>query len=84
VQGSQHHFYRKEIDMPNGATMIDRPQIIASRIGPIFDPKFLNLIPQEKIKDIIIIQLNAQVNAMQEEVRAVEQIVDVVKGTKIG
>ena len=60
------------------------PQIIASRIGPIFDPKFLNLIPQERIKDIIIIQLNAQVNALNEEIKAVEQIVDVVKGTKLG
>lgn len=71
--------------MPNGAVTVDRPQqIIASRIGPIFDPKFLNLIPQEKIKDIIIIQLNAQVNAMQEEIKAVEQIVNVVKGAKLG
>ncbi len=69
--------------MPNG-TVLDRPQIIASRIGPIFDPKFLNLIPQEKVKDIIIIQLNAQVNAMQEEIKAVEQIVNVVKETKLG
>ncbi len=69
--------------MPNGV-IVDRPQIIASRIGPIFDPKFLNLIPQEKIKDIIIIQLKAQVNAMQEEIKAVEQIVDVVKEIKIG
>ena len=60
------------------------PPIIAGRIGPIFDPKFLNLIPQEKIKDIIIIQLNAQVNAMHEEIRAVEQIVSVVKETKLG
>lgn len=68
--------------MPNG-TVLDRPQIIASRIGPIFDPKFLNLIPQEKVKDIIIIQLNAQVNAMQEEIKAVEQIVNVVKETKL-
>ena len=68
--------------MPNG-TVLDRPQIIASRIGPIFDPKFLNLIPQEKVKDIIIIQLNAQVNTMQEEIKAVEQIVNVVKETKL-
>ena len=70
--------------MPNGAVMVDRPQIIASRIGPIFDPKFLNLIPQEKLKDIIIIQLKAQVNAMQEEIKAIEQIADVVKGAKLG
>ena len=70
--------------MPNGAVMVERPRIIADRIGPIFDPKFLNLIPQEKLKDIIIIQLNAQVNAMQEEIKAVEQIVAVVKGTKLG
>jgi len=69
--------------MSNGV-VIDRPSIIASRIGPIFDPKFLNLIPQEKLKDIIIIQLNAQLNAMQEEIKAVEQIVNVVKGTKLG
>lgn len=66
--------------MSNGVT----PQIIASRIGPIFDPKFLQLIPQDKLKDIIIIQLNAQMNAMQEEVKAVEKIVDVVKGAKLG
>ena len=59
-------------------------QIIASRIGPIFDPKFLNLIPQDRIKDIIIIQLNAQINAMQEEIKAVEQIAEVVKGAKLG
>ncbi len=60
------------------------PQIIASRIGPIFDPKFLHLIPQDTIKDIIIIQLNAQMKAMQEEIKAVEQVVEVVKGAKLG
>jgi hypothetical protein len=70
--------------MPNGTIPVDRPQIIASRIGPIFDPKFLNLIPQEKIKDIIIIQLNAQIKAMQEEIKAFEMIVEVVKGTRLG
>ncbi len=69
--------------MSNG-TGIDRPQIIASRIGPIFDPKFLNMLPQERLKDIIIIQLKAQVNAMQEEIKAVEQIVHIVRDTKLG
>ena len=69
--------------MPNGL-VLDRPQLIATRIGPIIDPKFLNLIPQEKLKDIIIIQLRAQVNAMNEEINAVEQIVNVVQETKLG
>ena len=69
--------------MPNGG-IAERPQLIASRIGPIFDPKFLNLIPHEKIKDIVIIQLDAQVNAMQEELKAFEKIVEVVKGTNLG
>jgi hypothetical protein len=58
--------------------------IVANRIGPIFDPKFLHLIPQERLKDIVIIQLNALVNSMNEEIRAVQQIVEVVKEAKIG
>lgn len=58
--------------------------IIGSRIGPIFDPKFLNLIPQEKLKEIVIIQLKAQVRAMQEEIEAVEQIANTVRDTKLG
>jgi hypothetical protein len=70
--------------MPNGALMVDRPHLIASRIGPIFDPKFLNLIPHDKFKDIVIIQLNSQLNAMQEEMKAVEQIINVVKEAKLG
>lgn len=68
--------------MSNGGFTIDRPQVIANRIGPIFDPKFLNLIPQEKIRDIVIIQLNAQARAMQEELKAIGEIVDVLKGSK--
>lgn len=59
-------------------------QIIAGRIGPIFDPKFLNLISKDKIKDIVIIQLNAQINALQEEIKAVQQIAEVVKEAKLG
>ena len=70
--------------MPNGAVMVDRPHLIASRIGTIFDPKFLNLVPHEKLKDIVIIQLNSQLNAMQEEIKAVEQIFNIVKETKLG
>ncbi len=74
--------------MPNESVVdstvtITPSSIIGSRIGPIFDPKFLNLIPQEKLKDITIIQLNAQVKAMQEEVKAIEQIVTTLKGTKL-
>ena len=71
--------------MSNGSFPVAVPQqtIIATRIGPIFDPKFLNLIPEDRFKDIVIIQLQAQIRAMEEEVRAVEQIVEVVKETKL-
>lgn len=70
--------------MPNGATMFEQPPIIASRIGPIFDPKFLNLIPHDRLKDIVIIQLNAQISAMQQEMKAIEEIANVVRGAKLG
>lgn len=51
-----------------------RPQVIADRIGPIFDPAFLKLIPREKLRDIAVIQLQAQIGAMQKEIEAMEQI----------
>ncbi len=63
--------------MPNGDTVgpVVRPQVIADRIGPIFDPAFLKLIPRDKLRDITVIQLRAQVSAMKMEAEAAEQIV---------
>ncbi|PXF54276.1 MAG: hypothetical protein C4B58_16010 [Deltaproteobacteria bacterium] len=72
--------------MPNGEvfTPVGRPQIIADRIGPIFDPAFLKLIPKEKLKDVAVIQLQAQANVIREELEAVEQIAKVVQQMKLG
>ena len=69
--------------MSNGTVAVDT-HLIASRIGPIFDPKFLNIIPEEKLKDIVIIQLKAQQSAIQSEIEAIDQIVSVVQNAKLG
>lgn len=71
-----------ECDMSNGFR--ETIPIYANRIGPIMDPKFLNMIPVEKVKDIIIVQLKAQIHAMQEEIKAIEEVVNIVNKTKLG
>lgn len=57
--------------------------LIAHRIGPIFDPAFLKIISQEKLKEIVVIQLEAQTRAMREELNAVEAITKMVKEIKV-
>ncbi|PXF54275.1 MAG: hypothetical protein C4B58_16005 [Deltaproteobacteria bacterium] len=71
--------------MPNGEvfTPVGRPQIIADRIGPIFDPAFLKLIPKEKLKDVAVIQLQAQANVLRKELDACFQIIEVIKEMKL-
>ncbi len=59
-----------------------RGSIIADRIGPIFDPAFLKLISKEKIKELVVVQLRAQTRAMQEELKAAEQITKIVEETQ--
>jgi hypothetical protein len=72
--------------MPNGEPLSPiytaRPQFIADRIGPIFDPAFLKLIPREKLRDIAVIQLKAQQVVMRAEMDAVEKITKEVEGVK--
>ncbi|MGE5239037.1 MAG: hypothetical protein ACM3ON_09565 [Chloroflexota bacterium] len=71
--------------MPNGEIEFGpiRGSIIAQRIGPIFDPAFLKLIPKDKIKDIVVIQMEAQMKAMREELKAAEEITKMVKEIQI-
>lgn len=67
--------------MPDGdIATIARSQIIADRIGPIFDPAFLKILSKEKIKEITVIQLRAQARTMREELKAVEEITKAVEG----
>jgi hypothetical protein len=72
--------------MPNGEPLnpvyTARPQFIADRIGPIFDPAFLKLIPREKLRDIAVIQLKAQQVVMRAELDAVEKIAKEVEGLR--
>lgn len=60
-----------------------RGSIIADRIGPIFDSAFLKLISKEKIKELVVIQLRAQTRAIQEELKAVEQITKLAEEVQV-
>jgi len=71
--------------MSNGEAFQSAPKpfYIADRIGPIFDPAFLKLIPRDKIKEIAVIQLKAQAKAMREELKGIEEVVKAVEGIQV-
>ncbi|UCH94404.1 MAG: hypothetical protein JSV88_29610 [Candidatus Aminicenantes bacterium] len=71
--------------MPNGEipTSAVRPLSIADRIGPIFDPVFLKIIPHDKLKEITLIQLRAQTKTLQQEMQTCDEIIKIVENINI-
>lgn len=57
--------------------------ILHSRIGPIFDPAYLKLIPNERIKEIQVISVRAQISMLKTEIEAFEQVAQIVEATKV-
>lgn len=65
--------------MPNGESeRIAAGHIIQDRIGPIFDPAFLKLIPKEILKEIVLIRAKAAQEAVRAELAAAEAMVKAV------
>ena len=65
--------------MPNGEIEhIASSHIIHDRIGPIFDPAFLRLIPKEILKEIVVIRAKAAQEAVRAELVAAEAVVKAV------
>ncbi len=56
---------------------------IHDRIGPIFDPAFLKLIPNEVLKEIMLIRAKALQSAIHAELNAVEQTVKLIEKSRI-
>ena len=65
--------------MPNGE--IERIAVgpIHDRIGPIFDPAFLKLIPKEIMKEIVLARATAVRDAARAELAAGEAVLKAVE-----
>ena len=74
-------FVVKEVDMHHETETSRYSNLISSRLGPIVD-KFASVVSQEDLKAILVIQLEAQIKAAQEDIRTLEQVIKVVKGTR--
>lgn len=65
--------------MPNGEIEhISAGHIINDRIGPIFDPAFLKLIPKDIMKEIVVIRAKAVQEAIRAELTAAEAVVKAI------
>ena len=66
--------------MPNGeiARPVVRANIMAERLGPILDPAFLKIIPKAKMKEIVVVQMQAHSRALREELRATDAIAKII------
>lgn len=58
-------------------------EMIHSRIGPIFDPAYLKLIPNEKIKEIQLIAVRAQLSTLKVEMESLGQVAQIIETTKV-
>ncbi len=69
--------------MPDGE--LDRLAVgpIHDRIGPIFDPAFLKLIPKEIMKEIVVARATAIRDAAKAELAAAEAIVKSVEKMRL-
>ncbi len=66
--------------MPNGEIEhLSASHIIHDRIGPIFDPAFLRLIPKEILREIVLIRAKAAQEAVRAELGAAEAVVKAVE-----
>jgi len=52
---------------------------IQDRIGPIFDPAFLKLIPKDVLKEITLIRVRALQNTIQAELGAADQMAKAIE-----
>lgn len=55
---------------------------IRDRIGPIFDPAWLKLVDERVLGEIITVQLDAAIEQLDLEKRAVVRIKDIVNKTR--
>ena len=58
-------------------------EMIHSRIGPIFDPAYLKLIPNDKIKEIQLVAVRAQLSSLKIEMESLGQVAQIIEATKI-
>ncbi len=60
-----------------------RRHVIADRIGPILDPAFLKLVPVDKLRDIVLVQLRVQTESIKGELKAVEEVTKIVQEVRV-
>jgi hypothetical protein len=65
--------------MPNGEIERITAGPIHDRIGPIFDPAFLKLIPKETMKEIVMARATAVRDAVRAELAAAEAVVKAIE-----
>ena len=64
--------------MPNGETERIPVGLIHDRIGPIFDPAFLKLLPKEVMKEIALARATAVRDTMKAELGAMEAVLKAI------
>jgi hypothetical protein len=71
--------------MPNTEPMLETTVVgpIRDRIGPIFDPAFLKLIPKDILREITLIRARALQSTIRAELAAAEELVKAVEKTKM-
>jgi len=57
--------------------------IIAERIGKIFDPAFLKIVPNEKIRDIALIQVHNEIAKAKADLAALESVAKSITDIKV-
>jgi hypothetical protein len=65
--------------MPNGEIEHVAVGPIHDRIGPIFDPAFLKLIPKEVMKEIVMARASAVRDAARAELAASEAVLKAIE-----
>jgi len=64
--------------MPNGEIERISAGAIHDRIGPIFDPAFLKLLPKEVMKEIALARATAVRDTMKAELGAMEAVLKAI------
>jgi hypothetical protein len=57
--------------------------IIAERIGKIFDPAFLKIVPVDKIRDIALIQVHNEIAKAKADLAALESVAKSISEIKL-
>jgi hypothetical protein len=69
-----------QLQLPSSAPA---PGIVFEPGRLVADPAFLRLIPQEKLKDIVVIFMRAQINVLEQQITAAREAMKVIEQTRM-